>query len=100
MSNETRLSENQSNAPATQQQDMNQMYYRPNEANFNYHGITLNVNIPEFVGNIKRAINTAQEKKALRELKKLEGKTLRDAQHHNNTSNDVFKEIIDEIDED
>jgi len=99
MSNETRLSENQSNVPAAnQQQNMNQMYYRPNEANFNYQGITFNVNIPEFVSNIKRVISKAQERKAIRELRQLEGKTLRDTQHHSNK--DVFSEIIDEIEED
>jgi len=63
-------------------QEMEKLYYKPNEASFNFNGITLNVDIPTFVGNIKKIREENRRKKALKELKKLEGKTLRDAQHH------------------
>lgn len=97
-SNETRLQETETKTKLpNNQQDMNQMYYRPNEANFNYKGITFNVDIPMFIEQIKKLIDNGQKKKALRELKKLENKTMTDVQHHNS---DVFEEIIDEIDED
>jgi len=73
------------------QQEMETMHYRPNEANINYNGITLNVDIPQFLKNIKKFNEKRRERKrekqAFKELKKLEGKTLRDVKH--------YEEVID-----
>jgi len=93
---EKRLAQNNPNPPA-EQQNMEQMYYRPNEASFNYNGVTLNINLPTFVKTIKKIIDNSKKNKALKELKKLEQKTMTDVQHHNGG---VFEEIIDEIEED
>jgi len=94
--NNTRLPENESNLPANQQ-DMNQMYYRPNEANFNYKGVTFNVNIPMFIENIKKLIKSGQEKKAMRELRELEQKTKTNKEHHN-LCDDILNEVLEEDD--
>jgi len=63
-------------------QETNTLHYRPNEASFNYGGITLNINIPEFLENVKKIKDNYQERKGLKELKSLEQKTIEDAKKY------------------
>jgi len=74
----TQVVRKQTNSPARREDQMETMQYKTNQANFNYNGITLNVDIPEFLGNIKKFKENQQRKKANKELQKLRGKTLED----------------------
>jgi len=84
------LVKKQTNLPEETSQ-MESMHYRPNEASFNYNGITLNINIPVFLDKIKIMREKQLQKKAMKELKKLEQKTMEDVKCYDNV---VYEEDI------
>ena len=53
-----------------QSDEMSTMHYKPNEANINYGGFTLNIDIPKFIDTIKTIKEKRAAKKAMKELER------------------------------